>query len=606
MPRLNVARAVTHMKRLLGGPTPLAVAPSPDGRWLASSSAAIDWDANTQRESLRLRPVGGGRGRTLSGLVNIRDLRWTPDGRRLCFLARARRGGPLCLFRWTPRAARPMRLALKGKEVAAYAFGPRGETYYVAAPTPESAPAATVHYPREAPEGELRRLGGGRIGAIAANAAGLRVSADGRRLAWLGRPSPHEEGLFATEVRVTDLRTGKATPVGTPRWGVSACAFSPTHPDRLAVVARRIPGVYPSIADLFLLEGGRCRNLSRRHDVMTDGPLDWNADGTRLRLFVYRGVNRDLVEFDLAGRMKTLAEGFIASAGYTGSAPSHAIAATPETPPRLLDLAHPEPASDYGCRPQRVFRWEYDGRALCGVLALPRGKPPHPLVLYVHGGPLSPVNNAATRIEHIQPLAAAGLAVFVPAFRGTMGFGQEFIRANVGDLAFGPWRDMESGVDALIRAGLADARRLAVMGVSYGGYMALFIPTQSRRFRAAVAINSIYDLAADAGTTHRGPFAAVYLRAFPWEAPAEYLRQCAAGHVRRLATPTLLLHGEADTNTPFGNARLAAYALRNLRREFRFKSYAGEGHAISRPQNRLDVIREAVEWLDAHLRPDCR
>ena len=63
----------------------------------------------------------------------------------------------------------------------------------------------------------------------------------------------------------------------------------------------------------------------------------------------------------------------------------------------------------------------------------------------------------------------------------------------------------------------------------------------------------------------------------------------------------LLLHGEADTNTPLSNAREAAYALRNLRRAFRFKSYAGEGHGFVKPLNRLDVIEECVDWLNRYL-----
>ena len=439
------------------------------------------------------------------------------------------------------------------------------------------------------------------VGAIPADAASLSVSADGRRMAYLAKPSPYEEDLFAAEVCVIDLRTGAISRAGKERWAATACAYSPVDPQRLAVVARVVPGVYPSRADLYVLDGGRPRNLSGRHDLMMEGPIEWSADGARMRLKTYRGVNCDLVEFDLSGAVKTLAEGFVSLAGATGDKVTHAVVGSPSAPNRIVELARPRPPRDFGCLPQRVVTWRCDGRELSGILATPRGKPPYPTVLFVHGGPLSPINNTATRVEYVQPLAAAGFAVFVPGFRCTMGFGQEFIRAGIGDFCLGPWRDMESGLDSLIAAGIVDGRRMAVMGVSYGGYMSLFIPTQTRRFRAAAPINSIYDLASDAGTTHRGPFAAVYLRKMAWDAPQEYLRNGASGHVRKLTTPTLLLHGEVDTNTPLSNAREAAYALRNLRRDFRFKTYANEGHFIAKPLNRLDVIEEVVKWFGAHM-----
>lgn len=597
----SVQRATAMFRRLYSGPNPSAIALSPDGRWTALVETRTDWRRNTYVETLSLRDSRTGRRRVVRGLTGIRALQWNADGSWLHFLARPLGDGMTALFRWSPRRAHPMRMGAGRNDVAAYTFGPGGEMYYLSVPRTEAAPAATVHFPRTTKMGELRRLGGRCVGMIPADAASLSVSADGRRMAYLAKATPYEEDLFAAEVHVVDLRTGKIERAGKARWAASACAFSPTEPGRLAVVARVIPGVYPSRADLYLIEGGRLRNVSGRRDLMMEGPIDWSADGARMRVKAYRGTNCDQVEFDVAGEMKVLVEGFVHSTAKTGDTVTHVIVGSARAPNRVIELARPTPPRDFGCLPQRVVTWQCDGRELSGVLATPRGKPPYPVVLYVHGGPLSPVNNTATRIEHVQPLAAAGFAVFVPAFRCTMGFGQEFVRAGIGDFCLGPWRDMESGLDSLIRAGIADGSRMAVMGVSYGGYMSLFIPTQTKRFRAAVPINSIYDLASDAGTTHRGPFAAIYLRKMAWDAPMEYLRNGASGHVRRLTTPTLLLHGEVDTNTPLSNAREAAYALRNLRREFRFKSYAGEGHAISKPSNRIDVIEEAVRWIGARL-----
>jgi dipeptidyl aminopeptidase/acylaminoacyl peptidase len=205
------------------------------------------------------------------------------------------------------------------------------------------------------------------------------------------------------------------------------------------------------------------------------------------------------------------------------------------------------------------------------------------------------------RTDYLQPIAAAGFAVFMPAFRGSGGYEQDFVHANVGDFADGPLDDCLRGLDSLVKKGVADPARLAVAGASYGGYLTLYALTQTSRFRCGVCICGLSDLISDTASGSRPTFIREYYGRYPWEAPEMIWRISPLSRVADVSAPLLLLHGEADVNTPVHHARELEFALRVLGRPFRFRSYPGEGHGLDRPAVRLDVVAEMVRWLDAHL-----
>src|SRR6266540_3405653 len=86
-----------------------------------------------------------------------------------------------------------------------------------------------------------------------------------------------------------------------------------------------------------------------------------------------------------------------------------------------------------------------------------------------------------------QLLVSEGYAVFFPNPRGSSGRGQEFARANLGDMGGGDLKDILAGVDALVRDGITDDARVAITGGSYGGFMSAWAATQTDRFAASIA-----------------------------------------------------------------------------------------------------------------------
>ena len=125
-----------------------------------------------------------------------------------------------------------------------------------------------------------------------------------------------------------------------------------------------------------------------------------------------------------------------------------------------------------------------------GLLIKPVGCEPdrrYPLVMWVHGGPTGVSGSRFyAAFGWNQLLANAGYAVFLPNYRGSVGWGLEFAESNIGDMGGGDFDDMMRGVDSLVAAGVADPDRLAIAGWSYGGFTAAWGVAQTNRFCAAV------------------------------------------------------------------------------------------------------------------------
>jgi dipeptidyl aminopeptidase/acylaminoacyl peptidase len=152
-------------------------------------------------------------------------------------------------------------------------------------------------------------------------------------------------------------------------------------------------------------------------------------------------------------------------------------------------------------KPERIHYKGANGDEIEGWLMLPIGAREgvrYPLAVRIHGGPQSAFG-AGLNPYH-QYLAAQGFAVFYCNPHGSTGHGQAFMREVEGDWGGWDYQDIMLGVDACIARGIADPQRLVVSGYSYGGYMSMFIIGQTDRFKAAVPMAGVSNLASFVGT----------------------------------------------------------------------------------------------------------
>jgi len=245
-----------------------------------------------------------------------------------------------------------------------------------------------------------------------------------------------------------------------------------------------------------------------------------------------------------------------------------------------------------------------DGLEIEGLLLRPRGADgPLPLVVLVHGGPTGCWGHAFTPAGATGPLLAQeGYAVFLPNPRGSAGRGQDFARANLGDMGGGDLQDILAGVESLVEEGIVDTDRVGITGGSYGGFMSAWAVTQTDRFRASIPLASVTDWRSFHHTTNIGRFDALFLDADPFEVGGEYDARSPVVQAHKCKTPTLLLHGEVDLCVPVSQAQEMYQALVEAGCETELVVYPREGHGLYEREHVLDSWGRMKEWFARHLR----
>ncbi|HZX42789.1 MAG TPA: S9 family peptidase [Myxococcaceae bacterium] len=222
-----------------------------------------------------------------------------------------------------------------------------------------------------------------------------------------------------------------------------------------------------------------------------------------------------------------------------------------------------------------------------------------PLVVTVHGGPAGVAKN--TFQPKLLVLVSQGFAVLAPNPRGSFGQGEAFTRANVKDFGHGDLQDILAGVDAAVRSGRVDGTRVGIRGHSYGGYMAMFAVTQTRRFKAAMASAGIANWLSYYGQNKIDQWMLPYFGATVYADPAVYARSSPMQFITRVKTPTLVLVGERDAECPAPQSYEFWHALKTLDVPTELVVYADEGHRFRDPAHVLDAMQREVGWFDRYL-----
>lgn len=276
----------------------------------------------------------------------------------------------------------------------------------------------------------------------------------------------------------------------------------------------------------------------------------------------------------------------------------------------VFDPAHEGTAfvRDRAGRMEEVSWTSSDGQRIEGLLVVPDGPPPYPLVVNVHGGPVSSWRNCwgvanSDRYPLAPLLASEGYAVLHPNPRGSHGRGEAFTRSVVGDMLGAPVQDLLSGVDHLVDRGVADPTRIAVTGTSYGGVVSLFLPTVDRRFAAAIAVSPVSDWGSQHYTSNIPRFDELFLRDTPHSPNSAYVHQSPLFTMERSQTPTLVTAGLLDKCTPPQQAVEAHQALLHAGVETELVLYPAQGHGVRDFPETTDYLSRILLWLHRHLAP---
>ena len=253
----------------------------------------------------------------------------------------------------------------------------------------------------------------------------------------------------------------------------------------------------------------------------------------------------------------------------------------------------------------RTIRWSArDGVEIEGLLMTPRGAAGAlPLIACVHGGPTW---NWGAFFSDSEPnavlLASAGYACLLPNPRGSIGRGNSFAQAVIGDPGGVDFHDVMSGIDACIADGVADPDRLGIAGLSYGGFMAGWAVGQTDRFGASVAMSVVSNNVSFHLTSDIWMYDVMILEG-EWNDPAsQYVDRSPVTHAHRCTTPTLVLQGAEDRCTPVGQGEELYRAIAEAGAETELVVYPREGHVPLERAHALDAIVRTQAWFDRFLR----
>ncbi|HEY6181766.1 MAG TPA: alpha/beta fold hydrolase [Terriglobales bacterium] len=225
----------------------------------------------------------------------------------------------------------------------------------------------------------------------------------------------------------------------------------------------------------------------------------------------------------------------------------------------------------------QLVRWNSDGKQIEGLLNLPpqTSSQKVPLVLLIHGGPTGAFQDSYTAFVNF--LVGRGWAVLRPNPRGSTGHGAEFAAANKNDLGGGDYRDIMTGLDAVLKQYPVDPDRLALIGYSYGGEMAGFMEGKTKRFKAIVSGAPVIDQFSEYGTEGDSWYDRWFFGK-PWEHFADAWKQSPLSSMGHASTPFLLLQGSEDSVDPAGQSREMYRALRQMGVPVELVEYPREDH----------------------------
>ncbi len=438
------------------------------------------------------------------------------------------------------------------------------------------------------------------------------VSPDGAEVAYVFVP---RDDLKRAEIRVVDVVTGRVRALtGTPGMADTGPAWSPDGAT-IAYVSER-----PGRREVHAVgrEGDDDRQVTR--DDADFSQLAWEPGGERIAAVRGRRNRFDLVLVRAAdGAVEQVAP------GGTWDRPAWTAARRPRRGlrgPRDAGRAAPDrPRRSRTARSTRRPRSRSSARATSrprtsrsarstasrsprssSARRTPRPDAPVAAVVYPHGGPTDAyIDDHDPRAQYFIAKGYAWLAV---NFRGSTGYGRDFERLNHGTWGVDDTKDCLAAADYLRGLDWVDGDRLAIVGGSYGSYMATLAVTDDpeHRYRCAVAMYGDVDLLTSWAQGDRlGVQDLERMMGPPSAARAAYRAASAVHRLANVEAPILIAHGELDDRVSPRQSEEHVAELRRLGKTFEYVTYPTEAHGFLRSGPNLDFNRRLERFLDWYL-----
>jgi dipeptidyl aminopeptidase/acylaminoacyl peptidase len=348
---------------------------------------------------------------------------------------------------------------------------------------------------------------------------------------------------------------------------------------------------------------GRKKVVGVRYNAADERVLFWDFDAQRLQARIDRALPGSVNVIHSSsddGRLHV-----VKSSG-AAQAPRWSIFDEHDGRMALLGRSYPDLETAALALPTTVYVTARDGKEISAFLTLPKNRDPRhlPMILFPHGGPAARMPGEFN--DWTQWFVSRGWAVLEPRFRGTEGYGDEALRAGFQRRGLEMQDDVTDIVQYAVRAGLADAKRICIVGSGYGGYAALMGAVKMPDlYRCAASLGGVTDLpqvlSDSRGYLTQKPV--VESRVASWWNDPERLRDTSPiAHAGEIRTPLLLMHGLMDRSVPVSQGRAMARALNDAKvTTSRYVELPLADEALRREEDRQQVFSELDAFLSSHL-----
>ncbi|WP_447728077.1 prolyl oligopeptidase family serine peptidase [Sphingomonas koreensis] len=617
-------------------PRATAPLPSPDGSVIVYKTRGANW-ARNKATTRTWRASASGiaeRARDLKG-----EIAWAPDGKAIAFATRPD-DGKYAQIHLAPTGGKVRQLTRLRSSASGLEWSADGARIYFLAEQPDDpATAARIKakddmFAFEAPRRRTTLyyldMASGQVVTVVSGDLDVRafsIARDAGTILLRLAPTRLLDDQPRSELWILDPATGIRRRLTNNDYREDDARLAPDGKTAL-FLASASGGKYATVnARLFVIDAatGATRQFGEGRPWAVRDAL-WSADGSEIYFTAQDGVRTNLHAVTVAtGAIRTLqaCDCVISAPGLSRGGRTLAYLRASATQPaevvRIDPLGSGAPvqvsavnddiARRFVLPRQEAIQWAGpEGQPLEGLVTYPLGYAPgrrYPLIVQSHGGPRSADQFNIFSFSRFLPLLAShGFVTLSVNYRGGTGYGDAFLQGMNGDYFRVADRDVLSGVDELVKRGIADPARAGAMGWSAGGHMTARLITVTDRFKAAIVGAGAVDwasmyLGSDTRWQRREWFVTP-----PYGSKARrdlYLNNSPLASIDSARTPTLILAGAEDKRVPPAQSVMLFRALKGLGVPTELYLAPREPHNFKELRHQLFQVNTSMRWLASHV-----
>lgn len=615
---------------------PGSVRISPDGQRVVYALSRSDVMKNENRSEIWISDSRQGPPRRFTLGKNDRSPEWSPDGRFVGFLSSRAEGGDdtTQVYVIPVDGGEADRLTSSKTSVTTFAWAPDSSRIAFLSPTPLTEEQEARRKRKDDAEVIDQNHRWSHLAVIdvttrrttsvvpgSMTISDLDWSPDSKSIAFTARPTPKADDGSISDIYIVSA-DGKgsprrlhenAGPDSNPKWSPDGKVIAFTSRPTTGTIG--IEHLHVVSAD-----GTGARRLTQDFDSEVRNVV-WSKDGTSLLFQSGARTNSHIYSVSTSGgavRQITTQDGTISDFSVSPAGRLAFVRSDLLNPPEVfaaaLGSADPVRLTDHNSFTKKlalgkteITKWKStDGMEIEGILVYPPDYTPgkrYPVLANIHGGPSGVWTQSFpsnwSNFAHVW--AGKGWVVFMPNVRGSSSYGEKFLTSNIRDWGGGDYRDLQSGLDELVKRGIADPDRMGQTGWSYGGYMTAWTLTQTNRFKAAMVGAGLTNMFSMYSTNDLQRTLEGYFGDTPFNDSEAYARASAMTHIKNARTPTLIMHGGSDTRVPPSQAQELYMGLRKNNVPVEMVVFPREPHGLGEPEHRLDKMNREYAWFSKHV-----